>query len=48
MPIHQKTDLEVQIYKQLMIPFQIPGVTLVLTKNGVPLIDQAFGFANLA
>lgn len=30
-----------------MIPFQIPGVTLVLTKHGLPVIDQAFGFANV-
>lgn len=48
MPIHQKSELELRIYKELMIPYQIPGVTLVLTKDGVPVIDQAFGYANLA
>jgi CubicO group peptidase (beta-lactamase class C family) len=48
MPIHQKSDLEIRVYKELMISYQIPGVTLVLTKDGVPILDQAFGFANLA
>jgi CubicO group peptidase (beta-lactamase class C family) len=30
-----------------MVPFQIPGVCLVVTKNNQKIIDQAFGFANV-
>jgi len=40
-------SIQTLIYSKLMVPFQIPGVCLVFTKNNKVVIDEAFGFANV-
>lgn len=46
MPI-QVTGLEKLVYSTLMIPYQIPGVCLLVLKDNKTIINQAFGFANV-
>ena len=45
MPLNTN-PLEKYIYEILMLPYQIPGVMLCMTKNNEIIIDQAFGYAN--
>lgn len=45
-PVWQSA-LQELIYENLMLPFKIPGVCLVLSEYGQVVIDQAFGHANM-
>lgn len=36
------------IYENLMLPFKIPGVCVVLSEHGNIVINEAFGLSNIS
>lgn len=46
-PLEYQSTLQQFVYETLMIPFQIPGVLVVLSKDGEVIVNEAFGFSNV-